>query len=300
MFDLVDFPSEGATLRGRLYPGAGSRRPAAAVVMTHGFSATVEGMTADRYAEAFAEAGFAVLLYDHRGFGRSDGEPRQQVNKWVQARGYRDALTFLATRPEIDAGRLALWGDSMSAAEAIVVGAVDARVKAVVAQVPACGDNPPPADPDGSLFAGIAERLLHGDVAATPETTIGPLPVVSCDQHGTPSLLKPLTAYRWFIEHGGRFKSGWQNVAMVVAPATPNAVLCAAHLEAPLLIVLSPDDEMGGCNPQVARLAFAVARGPKELYETEGGHFGLLYHPSPLFDAACQAQQAFLRRHLGG
>jgi uncharacterized protein len=298
MFAEVEFSSEGAALRGRLYLGAGASRPAPVVIMTHGFSATVEGMTADRYAEAFAEAGFAVLLYDHRGFGRSDGEPRQQINKWVQARGYRDAMTFLAGRPEIDAGRIALWGDSMSAAEAIVVGAVDRRVKAVVAQVPACGDSPPPADPDGSLFTAIAERLLHGDISATPETTIGPLPVVSCDQRGTPSLLKALTAYRWFIEHGGRFKSGWQNLATLVSPATPNAVLCAAHLEAPLMVVLSPEDEMGGCNPAVTRLVFEAARGPKQLYETEGGHFGLLYHPSALFDAACRAQQEFLRQHL--
>ncbi len=55
---------------------------------------------------------------------------------------------------------------------------------------------------------------------------------------------------------------------------------------------------MGGCNPAVTRLVFEAARGPKQLYETEGGHFGLLYHPSALFDAACRAQQEFLRQHL--
>ena len=65
--------------------------------MAHGLSATISGMTADRYAEVFRDAGFAVLLFDHRNFGISDGEPRQQINKWVQARGYRDAMTFLAS-----------------------------------------------------------------------------------------------------------------------------------------------------------------------------------------------------------
>ncbi len=175
MFTIVEFPSEGATLRGRLYVRPASR-PLPVVVMAHGLSATISGMTADRYAEVFRDAGFAVLLFDHRNFGISDGEPRQQINKWVQARGYRDAMSFLATRPDIDRERMALWGDSMSAAEVIVVGAIDARVKAVVAQVPACGDNPPPPDPDGSLFAAIREKLLHGDVGATPDSTIGPLP----------------------------------------------------------------------------------------------------------------------------
>jgi uncharacterized protein len=299
MFTTIEFPSEGATLRGRLYlpPEAGRASPV--VVMAHGFTATVSEMTADHYAEAFRAAGFAALLYDHRNFGASDGEPRLQINKWVQARGYRDAMTFLAQRHDIDAGRMALWGDSMSAAEVIVVGAIDPRVKAVIAQVPACGDNPPPPDPDGSLFAALREKLLGGDVSGTPETTFGPLPVVSCDQKGSPSLLRSLTAYRWFIEHGSRFGSRWENSATLVAPATPSAALCAPHLRAPMCMILSPEDEMAGCNPVVARQAFASAPEPKELLEIGGGHFGLLYHPSALFEEASRVQREFLRRHLG-
>jgi uncharacterized protein len=298
MFHLVEFPSEGATLRGRLYVPEQGSAPHPVVVMAHGLSATLSGMTADAYAEVFCKAGLSALLFDHRNFGVSDGEPRQQINKWLQARGYRDALNFLEEREKIDASRVALWGDSMSAAVVMVVGAIDPRVKAVVAQVPACGDNPPPPDPDGSLFAAIREKFLNGDVSGTPENTIGPLPIVSCDQRGTPSILKALTAYRWFIEHGSRFGSKWENWATLVAPATPNAVLCAAHLAAPLLIVLAPDDEMGGCSPAVTRLAFEVATGPKQLFETEGGHFGMLYCPSPQFDRASQAQTEFLRRYL--
>jgi pimeloyl-ACP methyl ester carboxylesterase len=297
MFTIVEFPSEGATLRGRLYVRPASR-PLPVVVMAHGLSATIHGMTADRYAEVFHDAGFAVLLFDHKSFGISDGEPRQQINKWVQARGYRDAMSYLATRTDIDRERMAIWGDSMSAAEVIVVGAIDPRVNAVVAQVPACGDNPPPADPDGSLFAALKEKLLRGDVGATPENTIGPLPIVSTDQKGTPSILKALTAYRCFTEHGCRFGSKWENTATLVAPATPNAVVCAAHLEAPLLVLFSPEDEMGGCNPAITRMAFEAARGPKELVEIGGGHFGLLYHPSPLFDQAARAQREFLLRHV--
>jgi uncharacterized protein len=297
-FSVVEFPSEGATLRGRLYVRPSHVRRPPVVVMAHGLSATAIGMTADRYAEVFSDAGFAVLLYDHRNFGMSGGEPRQQINKWIQARGYRDAMTFLAGRSDVDATRMAVWGDSMSAAEVIVVGSIDARVKAVVAQVPACGDNPPPPDPDGALFASIREKFLHGDVSGTPEDTIGPLPVVSCDQRGTPSLLRALTAYRWFIEHGCRFGSQWENSATLVAPATPNALLCAPHLKAPLLVIYSPDDEMGGCNPAITRMAFDAAPEPKELFETAGGHFGMLYHPSASFDEASRVQRDFLLRFL--
>jgi uncharacterized protein len=36
-------------------------------------------------AEAFAEAGFVVLLHDYRGFGDSGGEPRHDIRSWQRA-----------------------------------------------------------------------------------------------------------------------------------------------------------------------------------------------------------------------
>jgi len=50
-----------------------------------------------------------VLLYDHRNFCASGGEPRNQINPWLQARGYRDAITYAATAPGVDGDRIALW-----------------------------------------------------------------------------------------------------------------------------------------------------------------------------------------------
>ena len=129
MYKYVAFHSQGSMLKGRLYLPQDVANPLPVVIMAHGFSATINGMVADRYAEVFYEAGFAVLLYDHIGFGISGGEPRQHVNKWIQARGYCDAIDFVMTLPEIDHHRIAIWGDSASGGEVIVVGAIDQRVK---------------------------------------------------------------------------------------------------------------------------------------------------------------------------
>ncbi len=49
------------------------------VVMAHGFTAVKEQYL-DKYGEAFADAGFAVLIYDNRNFGASEGLPRQEVD----------------------------------------------------------------------------------------------------------------------------------------------------------------------------------------------------------------------------
>jgi uncharacterized protein len=273
------------------------------VIMAHGFSATISGMVADRYAEIFHQAGFAVLLYDHPNFGNSGGMPRQEIDPHVQARGYRSAIDFVATLPGIDARRIAIWGDSLSGGAVIAVCAVDPRVAAIVSQVPACGSEFPPPDPDGSLFEGMRRSLLDGgDSQLLPVMRRGPMPVVSFDQAGTPSLLTPLTAYRWFIEYGARHGTNWQNWATLIASSEPahwQPARWACHMKAPSLFVIAPDDEMPGADPSVARLAFESAPSAKELLEIEGGHFGLLHHPSALFDEVSQAEVSFLIRHLG-
>ena len=297
---LVEFPSQGATLRGRLFlPPPGARRPAI-VIMAHGFSATADGMVADHYAQVFRDAGLAVLLYDHRNFGRSGGEPRQQIDNWLQVLGYRDAIDFVRTLDAVDAARLAVWGDSKSGGGVLVAAAFDPRISAVVTQVPACGDTPPPTDPGDALLDGMAGTYASALLGRGDEVE-GPMPVVAADQLATPSALTPLTAFRWFMEYGGRYGTGWQNWVTGVDrresdPYHPS--LCAARVRAAALFVIASDDEMPGASSAIARLAFDRVPGPKELLEVDGGHFGLLYHPGALFDLASRAERDFLVRHL--
>ncbi len=296
----IEFASEGAALRGLLYlPQAKAAKPPV-VVMTHGTSATIR-MVADRYAQAFCRAGVAALLYDHRNFGASGGEPRQEINPWIQCRGYRDAIGFVETLAQVDRERIALWGDSYSGGEVVVAAAADPRVKAVVAQCPVFGAEPPPIEPGPAAFETMKDILHRGDVRGSPETTTGPIPVVSCDQAGTPSLLKPIQAYRWFIDYGGRHGTGWMNSATRVLPKTPvpwHPGLAAPFVKAPTLLMVAPKDEMVHANYSVARQAYELMPARKQWHDIAGGHFGLLYYPSALFDEASRVQAEFLQRHL--
>lgn len=299
-YKLIEFPSQDATIRGRFYFPEDKSEPYAVVVMAHGFSATIS-MVADNYATEFCKSGFAVLLYDHLNFGISDGVPRQEINKWLQARGYMDAINYLSSLSYVDKNNIALWGDSMSGAEVLLVGAVDNRIKAIIAQIPACGDSPPPFDEDGSLCKSMINYFLHGDVRGRPETTIGPIPVVSCDQKGTPSLLQPLTSFRWFIEYGGRYNTRWENTATYVNPNADSIFhpgLCARDIKPAVLMMIATDDEMEGANSNISRQVYDAIPSPKQLIEMEGGHFGLLYYPGKLFDKASEAQCRFLSRIL--
>ena len=106
---------DGAMLRGMLLlPSSASSGRAPALVMAHGFSLTWrQGLLP--LARACQAAGVAVLVFDHRSFGESDGEPRCCVDAWVQVRGYHRALEYLASRGEaVDANRMAVFGFSLS------------------------------------------------------------------------------------------------------------------------------------------------------------------------------------------
>ena len=131
----IEFGVEGGvTLRVWLFvPGA--KGPAPAITMAHGYAGVKEhGL--ERFARAFAEAGFVVLVHDHRHFGASDGVERGDIDPWQQIADWRRAISFLESRPEVDAAQIGIWGTSYAGGHAIVLGATDRRLKAVVAQVP--------------------------------------------------------------------------------------------------------------------------------------------------------------------
>lgn len=131
----VKFPAEGGIELGAwlFLPEGSGARPA--ITMAHGFAGTKEHGI-ERFAKAFAAAGFVVLVHDHRNFGSSGGEPRGDIDPWRQIADWRRAISYLEARPEVDPARIGLWGTSYAGGHAIVLGATDRRLRCVVAQVP--------------------------------------------------------------------------------------------------------------------------------------------------------------------
>jgi uncharacterized protein len=132
----VRFMADGGIELGAwLFLPASARLPSPAITMAHGYAGVREHGIA-KFAEAFADAGFVVLLHDHRTFGVSGGEPRQDVDPWRQIADWRRAISYLESRPEVDSSRIGLWGTSYAGGHALVLGATDRRIACVVAQVP--------------------------------------------------------------------------------------------------------------------------------------------------------------------
>lgn len=272
----IEFNAEGVTLRGWFYPGrdTGSSRPT--VVMAHGFSAVKEQYL-DRYADVFATAGLNALVFDNRNFGASDGTPRQEIDPWQQVRDYRHAITYATTLPEVDVGRIGVWGSSYSGGHVLVVAALDRRVKAVVSQ--------------GSLVDGRQNfrRLVRADFVAgfraqfdadrlarfTGEPPVM-VPVVDADPLA-PSALPTPDSYEWFTESSRALAPSWRNEVTLRSVEMLNEYVPAdfiAHI-APtaLLLVVAADDRLTPTDLTIA--AYERAREPKRIAILPGGHFDI-------------------------
>ena len=130
----VEFFSKGTTVRGDLVLPSG-QGPFPLLVMGGGWC-YVKEIVMPHYAEALVAAGCAVLMFDYRCLGASDGEPRQHIDPWMQVEDYKNAVSYAETLAEIDADRIGVWGISYAGGHVLIVGATDPRVKCIVSNIP--------------------------------------------------------------------------------------------------------------------------------------------------------------------
>jgi fermentation-respiration switch protein FrsA (DUF1100 family) len=107
--DII-FPSGDSHCAAWLFlpDGASPSAQVPGIAMAHGLGAVKE-MYLEFFAQNFADAGLAAVLFDYRYFGASGGEPRRRVAPHEQTEDYRSALTCLSLQPEVDADRLGVW-----------------------------------------------------------------------------------------------------------------------------------------------------------------------------------------------
>jgi len=131
----VEFRSGDDTVRGWLYTPDEGDGPFPCIVMAGGWC-YVKELVQPHYAELFAEAGLAALLFDYRNFGESDGPRRQHIDPVWQIEDYKNAISFAETLAEVDADRIGAWGLSYSGGHVLIVAAIDPRPAFAISTIP--------------------------------------------------------------------------------------------------------------------------------------------------------------------
>ncbi len=279
----LSFQVGGDACAAWLYPAAGDEAVTPIIVMAHGLSGTRRDRLGP-FAERFAEAGIAALLFDHRGFGDSGGEP-DLFHPSRQLEDWRAAIAFARSLPSIDPDRVATFGSSMGGGNALAAAADDPRIAAAISQVPFLdmwrqAHRPSPLVTAQAVLAAIMGRHLPAvgqpDEAAfinAPGGEEGWRRVVAS---GEDSRWRNRVSARWLLGRPYR-------------PARH-----AAKLHCPWLACVGEADRVAKPGPAIA----AARRAPRGELHTYPGvdHFDI--YDGPQHEAVVSDEVEFLRRHL--
>jgi pimeloyl-ACP methyl ester carboxylesterase len=276
-----------------LFLPPGAARPPA-VLMAHGLAGTRD-VALPRFAARFAGAGIAALVLDYRHFGGSSGAPRQLVDPWRQLEDWRAALAYLRGLDAVDGTRVALWGTSLGAGNALLTAADDGRVRAVVAQVPLIDTS---LEGEATFYgAWWLVRLLFTAWADLAKSALGGAPILipAIAPTGGFGMIvddRAHAAFRKLVTDGSTYRNA------VVAHSIftfddYNPAARADEIQAPVLLVASPADRFA---PFAAAEAWAARAPNVTLERIEGDHFDV--YSSPILERAAEIEAAFLARHL--
>lgn len=282
----VEFESQGLTLRGQLCVPDGEG-PFPAVVLTHGFGFVRGIFGLHDFPGGFAAAGFVSLSYDHPHTGRSDGEPRQELDPVAQQRGYSDAITHLCGLDKVDPQRIGIWGTSYSGGHVLAVAAADRRVKCVVSQAQTISgrvnlERRQSADALRDMVARWEQDRLDRVRGVEPAMAgAGSDDTKAFVASNAPEFFEgyinqvTLRSYEWYYS----YEPGEQ-----IARVSPT----------PLLMIVADSDRT---TPTADSLdAYGRAREPKKLVLVPGGHYAVY---TTLFERCRDEAVAWFTAHLG-
>ncbi len=294
----ITFDSDGTSCSGWHFPAdrdvltGPAGRPV--LVMGHGFGGTKDSGLAP-FAERISAAGLDVLAFDYRGFGASDGQPRQTVSVAGQIRDFEAAVAAAKKLPGVDPARIALWGSSMSGGHVLHVAAERDDIAAVIAMTPLT-----------SGAAASRAAIAHGDVASALKLTAVGLKSRAAAVRGRRPTMMPLVArpgQPGALALDGAYESytalagpTWRNEvdsAVGLQIAGIRTAQSAKKLRCPVLFQIADFDRFVPAD-SAARTA-VLARAQVHHYPCD--HFDV-WPGHDWFDKAAGDQVAFLARTL--
>jgi pimeloyl-ACP methyl ester carboxylesterase len=263
--------------------------------MAHGMGGTREAGL-DGYARRFSGAGLAVLAFDYRHLGQSDGEPRQLI--WIpyQLEDYAAAIAFGRSRGEIDPERIALWGSSLSGGHVIVAAARDPRVACVSAQCPALdGHAAAHANYAAFGFRRGARLIMHAQrdlIRSWLGLSAHRIPIAGGDE--SIALMPAAEAYEAFCRLTPVDFVNEACARILIRQDKYRPVRQAHKVRCPVLLLVCDKDPYlpGSAVEQAAKRLGDLA----EVRRYPIGHFDIYFGEN--FNAAVEDQVAFFTRHL--
>jgi pimeloyl-ACP methyl ester carboxylesterase len=292
----ITFVSNGVTCSAWHFAVEESR-PRPVVVMAHGFGGTKDSGL-EPFAQRFGAAGIDVLSFDYRGFGASEGQPRQTLSIRRQIEDYHAAVEAAKLLAGVDPSRIALWGASFSGGHVLRVAAERNDIGAVIAMTPLTSGV-------AVSRAAVSSRSSRAMITSLRWTLSGvksrlavvrgraPMMMPLVAPVGEPGALALAGAYESYLSMAG---PTWRNeidcsigLEVVGVRTSPSA----KRLRCPLLVQIADFDQYVPADA----VATTAAHGRAQVHHYPCDHFDV-WPGHEWFDKAATDQVAFAARAL--
>ncbi len=279
----------GATMHLPAEDRAGARWPA--ILMVHGWSG-IQASMLPPFRDQFVKEGFAVMTFDYRGWGESEGQPRHVIRVGDCLRDAENALVHLRGFPEVDPARIVLWGTSLGGGHACVMGARHPELLAVIAHVPMLdGLGASRATPlSWRLRFGISGLidLFRGDSPLYLKTVGRPGEFSTMSRDGAAEAReRSMALYRHASTNRVAARS-------ILSLATYRPYKALPNLRVPTLLVRATRDTVAPFAEEVLRMDNPLLT----VRAVEANHFEPYFEP--VFSTNIGYQLEFLRAHCRG
>ena len=272
----ISFYSEGHKLDGDLYlpDGLAETDIRAGVVLCHGYTGVKDLYLPDN-ARVLCDAGYAVLTFDYKGWGKSEGA-RDRLAPYSRVADVQAAITFLGAQSQVDAGSIGIYGTSYGGATVVWTAAVDQRVKCVVSVVGVGNGRRwmrsvrhpdewfdmlerSEGDRVQRTLTGESERADRSEILLPDRQSAA---LAAAARKGNPNAIDTLPLE--FIDETLQFHADW--VVDKIAPR-------------PILFITTDDDRL--VPPEESESLYDKAGEPKKLITLKGyGHYEVYVEPA--------------------
>jgi uncharacterized protein len=289
------FDIKGNSLSARLYLPESASFPVPCIVMAHGLGGTRD-MALESYAVRFQKEGMAVLVFDYRHFGASEGQPRQRIDISRQLQDYAAAIAYARSLKEIDAERIALWGTSLSGGHVLVTAARDSKIACICAQCPLLnGAHTSRAHVRHRGIKYMLQMIGHGQRDMVRSWIgLSPHKIPLVGKPGTIALMASMDAWNAFSRMApeGFVNEACARIAIQLYKYKPLNQL--GRINCPVLIQAGDNDAEIPCRDVNRAEKLLGRRGEVMRYPI--GHFDFYFGDN--FEKAVNDQIAFFKKYL--
>jgi pimeloyl-ACP methyl ester carboxylesterase len=291
--ERVTFESHGQKLVGVLhFPARNAAARTPAVIVTGSWTTVKEQMPAN-YAPHLAEAGFAALTFDFRGYGESEGKPRDLESAAMKAEDIRAAVRFLHSNPKVDANRIGVLPLCASSGYTVVAAKDEPGIKSIAMVAPWLHNRAIVESFYGGAV-GVAERLEKARAARKRFTETGTVDYLKAASNtdASAAMYWEGDALDYYLNPARGAIPQWGAKFAVMAWTEWlefDPIAMASQLKVPTRLVTGEQTATPGGAKQFASLMTA----PHDLVSLEGTQFDFYDNPKTVAAAAAAAIEHF-------